>query len=204
VATLLSLVVTVLLLSRGVLRGTRLTAIAAVTSLVLTWGFAQRPYLLPTTLTIQDGAGDPNSLRWLVIVTAVAVLLVGPALALLYRLDLTDRLAADHDEDLVEARRSLLAPDPATSRTRGRENRAERPDSPRAQLRNAPTQRRRQLRVHRHRQRWAAMPSKDFTMRDHHATSSTTARHGTMSEITIRIGSAGVITTRAGAAVVIA
>jgi hypothetical protein len=42
VATLLSLVVTVLLLSRGVLRGTRLTAIAAVTSLVLTWGFAQR------------------------------------------------------------------------------------------------------------------------------------------------------------------
>jgi hypothetical protein len=205
VATLLSLVVTVLLLSRGVLRGTRLTAIAAVTSLVLTWGFAQRPYLLPTTLTIQDGAGDPNSLRWLVIVTAVAVLLVGPALALLYRLDLTDRLAADHDEDLVEARRSLLAPDPATSRTRGRENRAERPDSPRAQLRNAPTQRRRQLRVHRHRQRWAAMPSKDFTMRDHHATSSRTARHGTMSmEITIRIGSAGVITTRAGAAVVIA
>jgi cytochrome d ubiquinol oxidase subunit II len=91
------------LLSRGVLRGTRLTAIAAVTSLVLTWGFAQRPYLLPTTLTIQDGAGDPNTLRWLLIVTMVAVLLVGPALALLYRLDLTDRLAADHDDDLVEA-----------------------------------------------------------------------------------------------------
>jgi hypothetical protein len=105
----------------------------------------------------------------------------------------------------LSRRRSLLAPDRATSRTRGRENRAERPDSPRAQLRNAPTQRRRQLRVHRHRQRWAAMPSKDFTMRDHHATSSRTARHGTMSmEITIRIGSAGVITTRAGAAVVIA
>ena len=102
-ATLVSLVVTVLLLSRGVLRGTRLTAIAGVTSLLLTWGFARRPYLLPTTLTIQDGAGDPNSLRWLVIVTAVAVLLVGPALALLYRLDLTDRLAADHNEDLVEA-----------------------------------------------------------------------------------------------------
>jgi hypothetical protein len=132
VATLLSLVVTVLLLSRGVLRGTRLTAIAAVTSLVLTWGFAQRPYLLPTTLTIQDGAGDPNSLRWLVIVTAVAVLLVGPALALLYRLDLTDMLAADHDNDLVEAPESPRS-DPATLRTRGRENRAERPDSPRAQ-----------------------------------------------------------------------
>jgi hypothetical protein len=40
--------VTVLLLSRGVLRVTRLTAIAAVTWFVLTWGFAQRPYLLLT------------------------------------------------------------------------------------------------------------------------------------------------------------
>ena len=202
-ATLLSLVVTVLLLSRGVLRGTRLTAIAAVTSLVLTWGFAQRPYLLPTTLTIQDGAGDPNSLRWLVIVTAVAVLSGRRSLCSTGSTSQTG--SQPTTTRTLSRRRSLLAPDPATSRTRGRENRAERPDSPRAQLRNAPTQRRRQLRVHRHRQRWAAMPSKDFTMRDHYATSSRTARHGTMSmEITIRIGSAGVITTRAGAAVVIA
>jgi len=95
---------TVLLLSRDILRGTRITAIASVTSLVLAWGFAQRPYALPTTLTIDDAAGDPNSMRWLVIVTIIAVLLIGPALALLYRLDLTDRLAADHDEDLTEAR----------------------------------------------------------------------------------------------------
>jgi hypothetical protein len=43
-------------------------------------------------------------MRWLVIVTIVAVVLVGPALALLYRLDLTDRLAADHNEYLTEAR----------------------------------------------------------------------------------------------------
>ena len=43
-------------------------------------------------------------MRWLVVVTIVAVALIGPALALLYRLDLTDRLAADHDEDLIEAR----------------------------------------------------------------------------------------------------
>ena len=69
---------------------------------MLAWGMAQRPYLLPTTLTIDAGAGDPDSLRWLVIVTVIAVLLVGPALALLYRLDLTDRLAADHDADLAE------------------------------------------------------------------------------------------------------
>ena len=57
------------LVSRGFHRGTRLAAIAAVASLVLAWGMAQRPYLLPTTLTIDAGAGDPDSLRWLVIVT---------------------------------------------------------------------------------------------------------------------------------------
>jgi cytochrome d ubiquinol oxidase subunit II len=94
---------TELLLYGGVLRGTRLTSIAAVTSLVLAWGTAQRPYALPTTLTVDQAAGDPNTMRWLVVVTIVAVALIGPALALLYRLDLTDRLAADHDEDLSEA-----------------------------------------------------------------------------------------------------
>ncbi|HEY6746955.1 MAG TPA: cytochrome d ubiquinol oxidase subunit II [Mycobacteriales bacterium] len=94
---------TALLLRRGNHLGTRLAALAAVTSMVLAWGLAQRPYVLPPTLTIQAGAGDADSLRWLLVVTAVAVVLVGPALALLYRLDLTDRLAADHDDDLVEA-----------------------------------------------------------------------------------------------------
>jgi cytochrome d ubiquinol oxidase subunit II len=96
-------VATVWLARRGNHVGTRLAAIAAVASMVLAWGMAQRPYLLPTSLTIGDGAGDPNSLRWLMIVTGVAVVVVAPALVLLYRLDLTDRLAADHDIDLAEA-----------------------------------------------------------------------------------------------------
>jgi cytochrome bd ubiquinol oxidase subunit II len=99
----LATVGTVWLMRRGNHVGTRLAAIAAVASMVLAWGMAQRPYLLPTTLTIDAGAGDPDSLRWLLIVTIVGVLVVGPALVLLYRLDLTDRLAADHDEDLTEA-----------------------------------------------------------------------------------------------------
>lgn len=42
-------------------------------------------------------------MRWLIVVTVVAVLLVGPALALLYRLDATERLVADQDEDHTEA-----------------------------------------------------------------------------------------------------
>jgi cytochrome bd ubiquinol oxidase subunit II len=103
---------TVWLVRRGNHVGTRLTAAATVASVVLAWGMSQRPYLLPTTLTIDAGAGDPDSLRWLVIVTAVAVVVVAPALVLLYRLDLTDRLAADHDIDLTEAHST-----PGTTRT---------------------------------------------------------------------------------------
>jgi cytochrome d ubiquinol oxidase subunit II len=103
VLTVLATVGAVWLVRRGNHVGTRLAAIAAVASMVLAWGMAQRPYLLPTTVTVDAGAGDPDSLRWLLIVTIVAVLVVAPALVLLYRLDLTDRLAADHDVDLTEA-----------------------------------------------------------------------------------------------------
>jgi cytochrome bd ubiquinol oxidase subunit II len=95
-------IVTALLHFRSTRRGTRLVPIAAITALVLTWGYAQRPYALPTTLTIDQAAGDPNTIRWLVVVTIVAALLIGPALALLYRLDTTAKLAADHDDDLTE------------------------------------------------------------------------------------------------------
>jgi cytochrome d ubiquinol oxidase subunit II len=103
VVAALAILATGLLLYRGILRGTRLTAVAAITSLVLAWGFAQNPYALPTSLTLDEAAGDPSTMKWLVAVTVVAVVLVGPALALLYRLDLADRLAADHDEDLTES-----------------------------------------------------------------------------------------------------
>jgi cytochrome bd ubiquinol oxidase subunit II len=102
VTALVAAAATTWLVGRGVRRGTRVTAVVALASLVLAWGMAQRPYLLPTSLTIADGAGDPDTLRWLLIVTAVAIVVVAPALALLYRLDLADRLRADHDADLLE------------------------------------------------------------------------------------------------------
>jgi cytochrome d ubiquinol oxidase subunit II len=97
------IVITAGLSGWGVLRGTRLTVIAALSGLVLAWGFAQNPYLLPKTMTVAQGAGDQGTLKWLVVVTVVAVILIGPMLALLYRLDLTDRLQADHDADLTQA-----------------------------------------------------------------------------------------------------
>jgi len=93
---------TVWLVRGGIRRGTRLAAMAATASLVLAFGMGQRPYLLPTSLSIEAGAGDGDSLRWMVIVSVVAVVVVTPALALLYWLDLSDRLAADDDPDLTE------------------------------------------------------------------------------------------------------
>ena len=74
------------LLYRGVARGVRALAIAAVVAVVWGWGVAQYPYLLPRTLTIDDGAAASATLTSVLIVFGVAVVLVLPALALLFSL----------------------------------------------------------------------------------------------------------------------
>jgi cytochrome bd ubiquinol oxidase subunit II len=51
------------------------------------WGVAQYPYLLPQTLTIDEGAASSETLTSLLVVFGVALLVVVPALALLYTLD---------------------------------------------------------------------------------------------------------------------
>ncbi|GDY31517.1 cytochrome d ubiquinol oxidase subunit II [Gandjariella thermophila] len=81
---------------------TRITAVVAVGSAVFAWALAQRPYLLPTALTIEQAAADPQTQRWLVAAALVALALVVPALALLYRLDLTAQLVAEHGDEPAE------------------------------------------------------------------------------------------------------
>ncbi|MFC8965987.1 cytochrome d ubiquinol oxidase subunit II [Streptomyces sp. NPDC057094] len=78
----------------------RFTSVAAVALVIAGWGAAQRPYLVPTSLTVQQAAGAPASLHWLLIVTGVAVVLVGPALVVLYRLDTRGLLEAQTDADV--------------------------------------------------------------------------------------------------------
>ncbi|MFJ7154434.1 cytochrome d ubiquinol oxidase subunit II [Streptomyces sp. NPDC101118] len=78
----------------------RVTAVGAVASSVLAWGMAQRPYLLPTSLTVADAAGAPATLTWLAFVTLVALLLVVPAVALLYWLDTHGELEELTDAEL--------------------------------------------------------------------------------------------------------
>ena len=74
------------LLRRGAARGVRALAVAAVVAVVWGWGVAQYPYLLPKTLTIADGAAPSADLTSVLIVFGVAVVLVLPALGLLFSL----------------------------------------------------------------------------------------------------------------------
>ena len=88
-------VAALLLLRRNARRTTRLLAGFAVAAIVWGWGVAQYPYLLPEVLTISAAAGAPATLAWLVVVVVLALLLVGPSLILVFRLDQQSRLEAN-------------------------------------------------------------------------------------------------------------
>jgi cytochrome bd ubiquinol oxidase subunit II len=75
------------LLWRDASRGIRPLAVAAVVAVVWGWAVAQHPYLLPTSLTIDQAAGASETLTAVLILFGVAVLIVLPALALLFVLD---------------------------------------------------------------------------------------------------------------------
>lgn len=92
-------VVTVLLVWLRAHRWQRHTSVATVALAVLAWGFAQRPYLLPTSMTVAQGAGAAHTLRWLGLVSLIAAVLVGPALFLVYRLDTQGTLQPLTDTD---------------------------------------------------------------------------------------------------------
>jgi cytochrome d ubiquinol oxidase subunit II len=74
------------LLARGERRFSRALAIGAVAAVIWGWGVAQFPYLLPETLTIGEGAAVSATLTEVLVVFGVAVVLVIPALGLLYAL----------------------------------------------------------------------------------------------------------------------
>lgn len=68
-------------------RFTRVLAAGAVASIVWGWGLAQQPWMLPETLRLDDAAGASASLWAVVLVFGLAVVLIGPSLALLFHLD---------------------------------------------------------------------------------------------------------------------
>jgi cytochrome bd-type quinol oxidase subunit 2 len=84
-------VTTLVLLYRRSLSVARITAAAAVGSVVAAWGVAQYPWLLVDQLTINEAAGAKTTLAALVVVIALAVVIVLPALAYLLRLTQTEK-----------------------------------------------------------------------------------------------------------------
>jgi cytochrome d ubiquinol oxidase subunit II len=84
-------VTTLVLLYRRRFSIARITAAAAVGSVVAAWGVAQYPWLLVDQLTINAAAGAKTTLAALVVVIALAVVIVLPALAYLLRLTQTEQ-----------------------------------------------------------------------------------------------------------------
>ncbi len=75
------------LLWRGRFVWYRVITVVAVGSLVLAWGFAQAPYMLPGSLTVFQAAAPIATHVLLLVVTAAVALLVVPSLGLLLYLD---------------------------------------------------------------------------------------------------------------------
>jgi cytochrome bd ubiquinol oxidase subunit II len=75
------------LLARNATRGARVLAVGAVASIVIGWGVAQWPYLLPETLKVSEGAAPSATLTTLLVAAVGAVLIVLPGFVFLYVLD---------------------------------------------------------------------------------------------------------------------
>jgi cytochrome d ubiquinol oxidase subunit II len=83
-------------LLRGGRRPLRPLAAGAVTAVIWGWGIAQFPYLLPTSLRIDQAAAPDPTMTMVFIVFAVAAVLVLPSLGLLYTLAQRDLLEGEH------------------------------------------------------------------------------------------------------------
>lgn len=102
--------ITLALVARGERFGwARVSAAAAVVLLVAAWGAAQEPDLLPGALTIDQAAAGDATLQAVLISTGLAVVILGPALTLLFRLVLTGRLDQEY-HPIDERFRALDAP----------------------------------------------------------------------------------------------
>jgi cytochrome bd ubiquinol oxidase subunit II len=83
-------------LLRGGRRPIRPLAAGAVVAVIWGWGVAQFPYLLPTSLRIDQAAAPDPTLTTVFVVFAAAAILVLPSLALLYTLAQRDLLESEH------------------------------------------------------------------------------------------------------------
>jgi cytochrome bd ubiquinol oxidase subunit II len=92
-----------LLLVRDAARGARVLAVVAVASVVVSWGVAQWPYLLPESLTVSAAASPSGTLAAVLAVVALAAIIVVPGFGLLYVLDQKGLLPEEGVNDVGEA-----------------------------------------------------------------------------------------------------
>jgi cytochrome d ubiquinol oxidase subunit II len=90
-----------LLLIRGARGGARELAALAVATLVSAWGVAQWDYILPESMTVSEAAAPSGTIAAVLVATAIAVVLIGPAFVLLFVLDQRSILAGEGVEDAV-------------------------------------------------------------------------------------------------------
>ena len=93
VSALCGLGVLGLLLRGGHRPGARPLSVAAVVAVIWGWGVAQFPYLLPTSLKISQSSAPDSTLDAVFVVFAIAVVVVLPALGLLYWLSQKELLS---------------------------------------------------------------------------------------------------------------
>jgi cytochrome d ubiquinol oxidase subunit II len=77
----------------------RILAVGAVATIVVAWGVAQWPYLLPESLKVSQAAAPTGTLEAVLVVFAFAAVVILPALGLLYYLGQKSLLAADSATD---------------------------------------------------------------------------------------------------------
>jgi cytochrome d ubiquinol oxidase subunit II len=88
------------LLLRDAPRGARVLAVAAVAAILVSWGVAQWPYLLPETLTVEQAAAPSGTLTALVVAVVAALLVVLPGFVLLFVLVQRQLLPDEGVEDV--------------------------------------------------------------------------------------------------------
>ncbi len=89
------------LLLRDAHRGARLLAMGAVASVVVGWGVAQWPYLLPETLEVSEAAAPDATMWTILVVFVIAAIVILPSLGLLYLMD--QRSLVDSDPEPIDA-----------------------------------------------------------------------------------------------------
>jgi cytochrome bd ubiquinol oxidase subunit II len=87
------------LLVRNASRGARVLAVTAVASVIIGWGVAQWPYVLPETLTFSAAASPTGTLSAVLVVVVLAAVIVVPGFALLYVLDQKSLLPEEGVDD---------------------------------------------------------------------------------------------------------